>query len=76
MSHLTRARETREGRDDGGKGGEAHRGTGAERMDETTAVLGDESDGERRKKRRAADRAGRREKCVSWGEGDEQGRFH
>jgi hypothetical protein len=37
-------------------------------MDATAAVLGNESDGERRKKRRAADRARRREKCVSWGE--------
>jgi hypothetical protein len=36
-------------------------------MDAMAAVLGDESDGERRKKRRAVDRAGRREKCASWG---------
>jgi hypothetical protein len=45
-----RARETREGMDEGGEGGEAHRGTRAERMDATIEVLGDESDGERRKK--------------------------
>jgi hypothetical protein len=55
-----RAGKTREGRDEGGEGGEAHRGTGDERMDATAAVLGDESDGERRKKRHG-------------GEGDEQG---
>jgi hypothetical protein len=53
----SRVRETREGRDEGG---EAHRKMGAERMDATATVLGDESDGERRKKRHV-------------GEGDEQG---
>jgi hypothetical protein len=48
------------GENQGGEGGEAHRGMGAERMDALTSVLGNESDGERRKKRRG-------------GEGDEQG---
>jgi hypothetical protein len=40
-----RARETREGRDEGGEGGEAYRGTGVEQTDTAVAVLGDESDG-------------------------------
>jgi hypothetical protein len=41
----------REGRDEGGEGGEAYHETGVERTDAAATVLGDESDGERRKKR-------------------------
>jgi hypothetical protein len=49
--HHPAAREGgRDGRDEGGEGGEAYRGTGVERTDAVAVVLGDESDGERRKK--------------------------
>jgi hypothetical protein len=58
--HPTAREGNQGGRDEGGEGGEAYHGTGVEQTDTTVAVLGDESDGERRKKRRG-------------GEGDEQG---
>jgi hypothetical protein len=46
----------REGRDEGGEGGGAYRGTGVDRTDAATVVLGDESDVDRRKKRRGGER--------------------